>query len=92
MFLKVINGKEDELNEWITWCTLGGPSKVLVLYSLALSTNWQYVLNASENLLWDFSCEFTRTALLHTIALLSWSRMPTFMHQYLKKTCFASAW
>lgn len=72
-------------------CTLGCPSNALVLYSLALSTSWQYVLNASENLLWDFNCEFTRTALLHAIALLS-SRMPTFMHQYLKRKCFAFAW
>ena len=50
--------------------TLGGPSKALVQYSLALSTSWQYVGNAFANLLWDFNCDFTLTARLHIIALL----------------------
>lgn len=35
--------------------TLGGPSRALVLYSLALSTSWQYVKKEFANLLWDFN-------------------------------------
>lgn len=55
--------------------TLGGPSKALVQYNLALSTRLQYVVNAFANLLCEFNCDLTLTALLHMIALLEKCRL-----------------
>ena len=60
--------KREELG--VDVLTLGGPSKAFEQYSLALSTNWQYVVNAFANLLWDFNCDLTLTARLVKIALL----------------------
>lgn len=62
-----------------------------MLYSLALSTNWQYVRNAFANLLWDFNCDLTRTALLQMIALLLETQMSTLMNQYVKDLCLFSS-